>query len=74
MAALKRKKILENELEKLEGTKFQLEMNVNTLESAKINQETMLAMKKASDALKSIHGDLYALSGATGCMRSAVGV
>lgn len=58
MAALKRKKILENELEKLEGTKFQLEMNVNTLESAKINQETMLAMKKASDALKSIHGDL----------------
>jgi charged multivesicular body protein 4 len=59
LAALKRKKMLENELEKLQGTKFQLEMNVNTLESAKINQETMLAMKKAADALKTIHGDLY---------------
>lgn len=54
--------MLENELEKLQGTKFQLEMNVNTLESAKINQETMAAMKKAADALKHIHGDLSVLS------------
>ena len=58
LAALKRKKMLENELEKLQGTKFQLEMNVNTLESAKMNQETMSAMKKAADALKHIHGNL----------------
>ena len=62
LAALKRKKMLENELEKLQGTKFQLEMNVNTLESAKINQETMVAMKKASDALKEIHGNLCVLT------------
>ena len=59
IAALKRKKMLENELEKLQGTRFQLEMNVNTLESAKMNQETMAAMKKAAGALKHIHGDLY---------------
>jgi len=58
LAALKRKKMLESELEKLQGTKFQLEMNVNTLESAKMNQETMSAMKKAADALKHIHGNL----------------
>jgi len=58
LAALKRKKMLENELEKLQGTRFQLEMNVNTLESAKMNQETMAAMKKAADALKHIHGGL----------------
>lgn len=58
LEALKRKKMMENDLEKLRGTKFQLEMNVNTLESAKLNQETMLAMKKASSALKKIHGDL----------------
>jgi charged multivesicular body protein 4 len=50
--------MLENELEKLQGTRFQLEMNVNTLESAKMNQETMAAMKKAAGALKHIHGDL----------------
>lgn len=62
LAALKRKKMLENELEKLQGTKFQLEMNVNTLESAKMNQETMTAMKKAAGALKHIHGDLYVSS------------
>jgi len=57
-AALKRKKMLESELEKLQGSRFQLEMHVNTLESAKMNQETMAAMKKASDALKAIHGNL----------------
>jgi len=57
-AALKRKKMLESELEKLQGTRFQLEMHVNTLESAKMNQETMSAMKKAADALKHIHGNL----------------
>ena len=62
IAALTRKKMLENELEKLQGTRFQLEMNVNTLESAKMNQETMAAMKKAAGALKHIHGDLYVSS------------
>jgi len=71
LAALKRKKMLENELEKLQGTKFQLEMNVNTLESAKMNQETMTAMKKAAGALKHIHGDLYVSSVALpGCVCS----
>lgn len=58
LEALKRKKLLENDLEKLRGTKFQLEMHVNTLESAKLNQETMQAMQTASKALKRIHGDL----------------
>jgi len=58
LAALKRKKVLENELEKLQGTKFQLEMHANTLESANLNRETMKAMKTAADALKKIHGDL----------------
>lgn len=33
-------------------------MQVNTLESANFNQETMAAMKKGSDALKTIHGNL----------------
>ena len=58
MAALKRKKANEAELEKLQGTRFQLEMQVNTLESASFNAETMAAMKTASDALKTIHGKL----------------
>ena len=58
MAALKRKKANEAELEKLQGTRFQLEMQVNTLESASFNAETMAAMKTASDALKTLHGQL----------------
>ena len=58
MAALKRKKANEQELEKLQGTRFQLEMQVNTLESASFNAENMAAMKKAAGALKDIHGKL----------------
>jgi len=57
-AALKRKKVTEQELDRLAGSRLQLEMQVNTLESANLNAETMAAMKKASDALKVIHGNL----------------
>lgn len=57
-AALRRKKAYETELERLAGTRLQLEMQVNTLESANFNQETMAAMKKGSEALKVIHGNL----------------
>lgn len=57
-AALRRKKVSEQELDRLAGSRLQLEMQVNTLESANLNAETMAAMKKASDALKVIHGNL----------------
>ncbi|KAI0701163.1 vacuolar-sorting protein SNF7 [Cytidiella melzeri] len=56
--ALKAKKAKEIEMERLQGTRFQLEMQINTLESASFNAETMAAMKKASSALKDIHGKL----------------
>ena len=49
----------ENELDKLAGTRLQLEVQVNTLESANLNAETMVAMKKAASALKDIHGNMY---------------
>ncbi|THH13282.1 hypothetical protein EW146_g6915 [Bondarzewia mesenterica] len=57
-AALRRKKMFEAELDKLQGARLQLEMQVNTLESANLNAETMAAMKKGSDALKHIHYNL----------------
>jgi len=57
-AALRRKKASEAELDRLAGTRLQLEMQVNTLESANLNAETMTVMKKASDALKVIHHNL----------------
>jgi hypothetical protein len=58
-AALRRKKASEAELDRLAGTRLQLETQVNTLESANLNAETMAALKKGSDALKVIHGNLY---------------
>jgi charged multivesicular body protein 4 len=57
-AALKRKKMNEIELNRLGETRLHLEMQVNTLEAANMNAETMAAMKKGADALKVIHGDL----------------
>ncbi|KAI0065884.1 Snf7-domain-containing protein [Artomyces pyxidatus] len=57
-AALRRRKIHEADLQRLAGTRLQLEMQVNTLESANLNAETMAAMKHGADALKKIHGNM----------------
>jgi len=57
-AALKRKKMNEVELNRLGESRLHLEMQVNTLEAANMNAETMAAMKTAADALKVIHGNL----------------
>ncbi|KZW03700.1 Snf7-domain-containing protein [Exidia glandulosa HHB12029] len=57
-AALRRKKAYETELDKLAGTRLTLETQVNTIESANLNAETMAAMKRGADALKVIHGTL----------------
>ncbi|KAI6047228.1 Snf7-domain-containing protein [Pisolithus marmoratus] len=54
--ALRRKKANETEMDRLAGQRLQLEMQINTLESANLNAETMQALKKASDVLSSIHG------------------
>ena len=59
MDALRRKKMLETQIDQLAGTRMQLEVQVNTLESANLNAETMAAMKKGSEALKTIHGKMY---------------
>ncbi|GMK55368.1 hypothetical protein CspeluHIS016_0204240 [Cutaneotrichosporon spelunceum] len=56
--ALKRKKAFENELDRLGGTRMTLETQVNAIESATLNAETMVAMKRGADALKSIHQGL----------------
>ncbi|KAG2135884.1 vacuolar-sorting protein SNF7 [Suillus bovinus] len=49
--ALRRKKASESEMDRLAGQRLQLELQINTLESANLNAETMAAMKKASDVL-----------------------
>ena len=42
------------------------DVQVNALESANLNAETMLAMKKGSEALKGIHTSLYVFSQSPG--------
>lgn len=57
-AALRRKKAHETNLDQLSGIRIQVEQQINTLENANFNQETMTAMKKGADALKVIHGSM----------------
>lgn len=57
-AALRQKKAFEGELDRLAGQRLTLEHQVNAIESANLNAETMLAMKKGADALKGIHSSL----------------
>lgn len=56
--ALKRKKQHEHSLEQTQAQIGTLEQQINAIESANINKETLLAMEKASDAMKQIHGKL----------------
>lgn len=46
-------------MERLNGQRLQLEAQINTLESANLNLETMQIMKKASDVLEQIHGRMW---------------
>lgn len=43
-------------MDKLNGQRLQLEQQINTLESANLNLETMQVIKKGSDVLGQIHG------------------
>ena len=56
--ALKRKKMFEAEVMKLQGAKITLESQINALESAVVNIETFHAMKRGADELKGIRGNL----------------
>ncbi|CAJ0627985.1 3549_t:CDS:2, partial [Entrophospora sp. SA101] len=54
LMALKRKKQYETQLEKLSGAKFTIETQVMAIESANVNLETMKAMEKGAEAMKTI--------------------
>lgn len=56
--ALKRKKAHEHALEQTMGQISTLEQQINAIESANINRETLKAMEKAREAMTAIHGPL----------------
>ncbi|KAJ1911030.1 ESCRT-III subunit protein snf7 [Mycoemilia scoparia] len=58
MQALKRKKMHEQELQKISGSRMTLETQVMAIESAAVNLETMEAMRQGAEAMKTIHKDL----------------
>ena len=61
-AALRRKKLLEGEVERVGGMRLALEKQAIDLESANLNRETLAAMDKAAKALQLIHGRCVLLS------------
>ena len=58
MFALKRKKLYESEVLKLQGARITLDSQINALESAVVNIETFQAMQKGANALKGIRGNM----------------
>ncbi|MCJ1308685.1 ESCRT-III subunit protein snf7 [Agyrium rufum] len=56
--ALKRKKAHEHSLEQTSAQIAMLENQIYSIESANINQETLTAIKNASNAMKDIHGTM----------------
>lgn len=56
--ALKRKKILDNEANKIFSQIDALENQLRSIENANLNLETMKAMKQGAKAMKQIHGGI----------------
>ncbi|KAI0908163.1 vacuolar-sorting protein SNF7 [Ustulina deusta] len=57
-AALRRKKTHEHSLDQTSAQIGTLEAQINAIESANINRETLAAMQRAGEAMKQIHGKL----------------
>ncbi|KAK9449278.1 Snf7-domain-containing protein [Limtongia smithiae] len=56
--ALRRKRMFEQDLDRLQGQIASLEIQTNAIESANLNLETMKAMQSGAKAMKQIHGNL----------------
>ena len=55
---MRRKKAHEHNLEQTLAQIGTLEQQINAIESANINRETLAAMERAGEAMKQIHGKL----------------
>lgn len=60
LMALKRKKAYEGQIDKIMGARMTIETQVMTIENANVNLEAMNAMKSGAEAMKKIHGAMYA--------------
>eukprot|EP00002_Diphylleia_rotans_P027718 TRINITY_DN5567_c0_g2_i4.p1 TRINITY_DN5567_c0_g2~~TRINITY_DN5567_c0_g2_i4.p1 ORF type:complete len:237 (-),score=84.61 TRINITY_DN5567_c0_g2_i4:1419-2129(-) len=55
MLCLKKKKMYDGQVDKIQATKFNLEQQCITLEGAKVDAETLKAMRAGANTLKQIH-------------------
>ncbi len=55
---MRRKKQHEHTLEQTQGQIATLDQQINAIESANINRETLAALERAGEAMKQIHGKL----------------
>jgi charged multivesicular body protein 4 len=58
IAALKRKRAYNNEIEKMMGSRMTIETQIMTIENANTNLTTLKAMKDGANALSAIHGKM----------------
>jgi charged multivesicular body protein 4 len=58
LICLKRKKMFDAQITNLQQTKFNLETQINALESASMNLETIQALQSGSNAMKQIHKEI----------------
>ena len=58
LIALKRKKMYEKEVEKLQGSRITLDSQIMALQSASVNIETFKAMQHGANAMKTIRGNM----------------
>lgn len=58
LAALKRKRAYNNEIEKMMGSRMTIETQIMVIENASTNLSTLKAMKTGASALSNIHGKM----------------
>ncbi|THG98206.1 hypothetical protein EW026_g3947 [Hermanssonia centrifuga] len=61
IAALRRRKATEQEFERLQDARLQLEIRINTLESANLDARTLLVMQGVNTQLTALHSPLCRL-------------
>jgi len=69
LAALKRKKRYEKQLQQIDGTLSTIEFQTEALENANTNTEVLKVMRTAGQALKGAHQNLYVIKS---CLPSKV--
>ncbi len=58
IAALKRKRAYNNEIEKMMGSRMTIETQIMAIENANTNLTTLESMKYGATTLKNIHGKM----------------